>query len=96
MSIIKFIKYEYKLNHDIILSFKSPFFREFVRSTSKRINLKLDHVELSIFGDFISHDNLLFHSISDDLAENSSVQLTDLFNITHLLGIYLLVLTEYQ
>lgn len=46
-------------------------------TTPQSVHFQLDHVELSILGNFIPHDDLLLHGASDDFAEDSSINSTN-------------------
>jgi hypothetical protein len=42
-------------------------------AATERINFELDHIKLSIFGNFVSHDDFFLHGLADDLAEDAPV-----------------------
>lgn len=48
--------------------------------TTQPIDLQLYHIQFPVFGDFIPHDYLLLHRISDYLTENRSIGFADLID----------------
>jgi hypothetical protein len=72
-------------------SFESSFLCKAMRSTPECVNLQLNHIELTVLRNLISHDHLFLHLLSHNPTKYSSIHIA--YPLPKI-SLYLFILTQ--